>query len=105
MTVESYIAIAGGLIAVGAGVAAFVKYWYLKGKNEGSKETSSDNTHMTLFNKVGNLESQLDNFTKKNDDEHKLLFSKVNAIKQDITIIKTDSAYMKGKIDEALRHK
>jgi len=81
------------LIAIG--ISAII-YVYKKGKSEGADETTSDNVHDDLYQKVEHIESTVTGHKEQNDKEHQILFKKVDKISIDV-------AYTKGKIDQALK--
>jgi len=81
------------LLAIGISAAI---YLYRKGKTEGIQETSSDNVHDDLYQKVEHIESTVTGQKEQNDKEHHILFKKVDKISVDV-------AYTKGKIDQALK--
>jgi len=96
-----------GVIVLAAGVGGVVfgilRWFYNRGHTNASQKLGSDNTHNDLYNKIGNVETAVNNYTKQNEKDHKLLFSKINDLKKDTATNMVSLAYIKGKIDIVLK--
>ncbi len=93
------------LLSIGIGGACFgiLRWFYNRGHTDASKQTGSDNTHIDLYNKIGNVETAVTNYTIQNEKDHKLLFNKIDDLTKDTAENTVSLAYIKGKIDIVLK--
>ena len=86
-------------------IVGFYKFVHKKGEDSGKsvaqKEnhlTSSDETHEDLYQQMEKMDEKFDDYSLKNEEAHKSLYKKLG-------MTQTDVAYIKGKIDQALKTK
>jgi len=104
-TLESQVGI---IISVATLITIFVgfyKFVHKKGEDLGKSEanrnnhvTSSDDTHDDLYQKIEKMDIKFDDYSQKNEESHNTLFKKLAETGEDV-------AYIKGKIDQALKTK
>ncbi len=104
MTPEEWAGVVILAIGIGGGVFGILRWFYNRGRRDLSKETSSDNTHTDLYGKIEDVQTAVTNYTTQNEKDHKLLFTKIESLKKDTRTNMVSLAYIKGKIDSALKH-
>jgi len=104
-TIESQIGIIISLATLITIFVGFYKFVHKKGEDSGKSEadrnnhvTSSDETHDDLYEKMEKMDIKFDDYSQKNEESHNVLFKKLGETA-------TDVAYIKGKIEQALKTK
>jgi len=105
LTPEEYAGWIISALIVGAVVFGIMRWFYKRGVKDTEHSMGSNNTHADIYNKINTVESTIDRYAKKNEQDHKLFFDKFAAIKADVGETKSNVSYIKGRIDQALGKK
>jgi len=104
-TIESQVGIIISIATLITIFVGFYKFVHKKGEDLGKSEanrnnhvTSSDDTHDDLYQKIEKMDIKFDDYSQKNEESHGTLFKKLAETSEDV-------AYIKGKIDQALKTK
>jgi len=104
-TLETQVSLIIGIVTLATIIIGFYKFIHKKGVDQGKSvanienhESSSDDTHEDLYEKIEKMDIKFDDYSQKNEEAHNTLFKKVVSTQ-------TDVAYIKGKIDQALKSK
>jgi len=103
MTPEEWAGVVILAIGIGAGVFGILRWFYNRGRSDVSRETSSGNVHTDLYGKIEDVQTAVTTYTKQNEKDHKLLFAKIESLRKDTRTNMVSLAYIKGKIDSALK--